>query len=62
MVRSLNVKDIVTKRFNKNGIKCVESDCQNIKVFDIGWHTKMIFCDSHGWKETVAFNPNGNGG
>ena len=51
---SLSVKEILEKRHNDEAVRCVKTNCSGVTSYDIGYHTKMLFCKLHGWKEMIA--------
>ena len=49
------VRKICELRHNELAVQCIDSNCGGVNEYEIGFHTKMYFCKTHGWKENIAF-------
>lgn len=51
---SLSVEEILKNRHNDRAVKCVKGSCSGVENYNIGYHTNMLFCKIHKWKEVIA--------
>lgn len=50
----ISVREICEKRGNADAISCIDANCQGYEFSEVGFHTRIHFCNRHKWQEMIA--------